>query len=177
MLGVIVLIKACRPEVILFGAAMDLQQSTTTTNPPKPVQKRVIIHIYYCINIYNIYVGLYIEHINNFAKERSKQFYENPFRGRSRRSKKLEIIISPTYFVTSLVIWLILPLVRNTCNNFDVIKNLHRGIPKPERTTQAPLVYINAHSCIYNKCLIVISRRDTIERRGSQKKVRFGVPV
>ena len=51
-----------------------------------------------------------------------------------------------------------------------VIKNLHGGIPKPEKTTQAPLVYINAHSCIYNKCLIVISRRDTIERRGSQKR-------
>ena len=71
----------------------------------------------------------------------------------------------------------VLPLVRNTCNSFDDIKNLHRGIPKPKKTTQAPLVYINAHSCVYNKCLIVISRRDMIERRGSQKKVRFGVPV
>ena len=71
----------------------------------------------------------------------------------------------------------VLPLVRNTCNSFDHIKNLHRGIPKPEKTTQAPLVYINAHSCIYNKCLIVISHRDTIERRGAKKKVRFGVPV
>ena len=50
----------------------------------------------------------------------------------------------------------ILPLVRNTCNTFDVIKNLHRE---------------HRSSCVYNKCLIVISRRDTIKRRGSQKKV------
>ena len=38
-----------------------------------------------------------------------------------------------------------------------------------KKTTQAPLVYLNAHSCVYNKCLIVISRRDTIERRGAKK--------
>ena len=68
-----------------------------------------------------------------------------------------------------LLLLLLLPLVRNTCNSFDHIKNLHRGIPKPEKTTQAPLVYLNAHSCVYNKCLIVISRRDTIERRGAKK--------
>ena len=39
-----------------------------------------------------------------------------------------------------------------------------------KKTTQAPLVYINAHSCVYNKCLIVISRRDMIERRGPNKR-------
>ena len=72
--------------------------------------------------------------------------------------------------VKIIVFSIVLPLVRNTCNSFDDIKNLHRGIPKLEKKTQAPLVYINAHSCVYNKCLIVISRQVTIERRGSQKR-------
>ena len=33
---------------------------------------------------------------------------------------------------------IILPLVRNTCNSFDHIKNLHRGIPKPEKNHTGP---------------------------------------
>ena len=52
---------------------------------------------------------------------------------------------------------ILLPLVLNTHYNSDLIKNLPRGIPKPEKTTQRLLVYIKAHSCIYIKCLIVIS--------------------
>ena len=32
----------------------------------------------------------------------------------------------------------VLPLVRNTCNSFDHIKNLHRGIPKPEKNHTGP---------------------------------------
>ena len=64
----------------------------------------------------------------------------------------------------------LLPLVRNTHHTSDLIKNLYRGIPKLEKTTKAPLVYINVHSCVYIKCLIVISRRDMIQKRGLQKR-------
>ena len=52
----------------------------------------------------------------------------------------------------------ILPLVQNTRYTLDLIKNFLEEFQNWEKPTQAPLVYIKAHSCIYIKCLIVISR-------------------
>ena len=49
-------------------------------------------------------------------------------------------VITKNGDVTSgtLRVKVILPLFRNTCNSFDHIKNLHSGIPKPEKNHTGP---------------------------------------
>ena len=55
-----------------------------------------------------------------------------------RKSNRVTYILSHSERGTLEASEEILPLVRNTCNSFDHIKNLHRGIPKPEKNHTGP---------------------------------------
>ena len=60
---------------------------------------------------------------------------------------------------------------------FSTHKIFHGEFQNQKKTTQALSVYRKDTFHVYIKCLIVISWKVTIKRRGSEKRSYFGVPV
>ena len=60
---------------------------------------------------------------------------------------------------------------------FSTQKIFHGKFQSRKKTAQALSVYRKGTFCAYIKCLIVISWKVMIKRRGSEKGSYFGIPV